>query len=110
MTDIEEILFPVEKTVFERSQGVFLDVSSCGSSVRWGVSVKVTSYRKDKKKYVNLIAVVESTDCTRAIKWDADESPTLFKKKVFRVINSLKAALRAVEKAEVVMRREKAKK
>lgn len=95
-------------TIYEKSRGIFLDIASCGSSIRWGVSVSKSKYNKKKPAYIHFS--IDMTDCSRSISWDADGSPTLAKKKLRRAIATLTDALRAVEKAHEVLRRENAKK
>lgn len=98
-------------TIYEKSQGVFLDIKSCGSSVRWGVSVERRSYKtKGSKKrsfHLDFDFSISMTDCSRSITWSADGSSALAKKKIIMAISAFQDALRHVEKADAAMKREK---
>lgn len=93
-------------TIYEKSEGVFLDLANCGSSVRWGVSVEKSRRRpynpvKNKhtgkwKDHYTRHCTVTLTDCTRTITW----SDPRMQKKVKAAIRSLERMLRAMQKAE----------
>lgn len=107
---------------YEKSAGVFLDLPSCSSSIRWGVSVAVSkrrAYRTTEdgprrqvppKAVTSFDFEIAMTDCTRTIKWDGDCSPRLTKKKLRTAIRAFQQALTAVQAAEKVVRRLKAQK
>ncbi len=73
-----------ETVLLETSNGVFLDMASCGSSVRWGVEVVRCDgcYKKGESPYhhLNISAQIAMTDCSRSISWDCDSVETGIKK------------------------------
>lgn len=55
-------------TLLEASSGVFLDIASCGSSIRWGVEVHESVSKKGERS-LSAETQVNLTDCSRAITW-----------------------------------------
>lgn len=94
---------------YEKSAGIFLDKASCGSSIRWGVTVGTSTYRrsKDRKRIrtVDFNFEIALTDCSRTVKWDGDLSPRLARKKLLRAIKEFQRALAAVTTATKVVKR-----
>lgn len=106
-----------QRRKFERSGAIFLDPSSCNSSVRYSVTlssgVTENSYdvdadkntkHKKPKRWTRLELNVGLTDCTRSIGWEAHSIP-LAKQKLARAIKTLQMAQRYILKAERLRRR-----
>lgn len=95
------------ETLYEDSQGVFLDLSSCGSSIRWGVVVKKITYKREgeEKTYYNFSGNVSLTDCHRAISWEGGHQRML--KKINVAIRSLQALRQSIKQAIKVMPKDK---
>jgi hypothetical protein len=96
------------KTLFERSGGIFLDLMSCGSSIRWGVSVARGRRRgvkkTDKNRYWHRIeATVSLTDCNRTITWSG--SPATMRKKLNRAIAALKNLRENIDRGDRIFRK-----
>lgn len=96
---------------------MFLDPSSCNSSVRYSVTLtsglSETSYNGDieknvkhrkPKRWARVALEVGLTDCSRSIAWEAHSIP-LAKQKLSRAIKTLQAAQRHILKAETLRRR-----
>ena len=97
----------MSKTLFDRSGGIFLDLQSCGSSVRWGVSVTRGRRRgvkkTDKNRYwYRIEATVSLTDCNRAISWSG--SPATMRRKLSRAIAALRNLRKNIDRGDRIFR------
>lgn len=77
-------------SLMEVSDGVFLDIASCGSSVRWGVEVE-EHVSKTGQRSVSANTEVALTDCSRTITWsDSDYGDGALKTQLKKVDAALR--------------------
>lgn len=94
--------------LYEKAGGSFLDIASCGSSIRWRCHA---SHRKPTEKtpcpQPQLQFEIDLTDCSRSIEW-VGYTPSVAKKKLRAAIREFQRALRSVEAAHVKIKAAKA--
>lgn len=75
--------------LFKQSGGEFLDVATCGSSVRWDIEVN-----HEKRDSIRVSTDVHLTDCDRRISWGGygEDGLGVMIKKLNVAIHSLNAA------------------
>lgn len=95
--------------LYEKSAGRFLDITSCGSSIRWGVALSGSKSKKTGKYSTRFHFDIGLTDCNRCIEWTAYQASTA-RRKLTQSIKEFEAALAAVNAAQKVARRVKASK
>ncbi len=95
------------KTLMEEFSATFLDPASCGSSVRWSVSLTEDSlYGENKGKIPTASFGIEVgiTDCNKSINWSAHDYD-LADKKLYRAIAELRKARVAIATAKKLYER-----
>lgn len=104
---------------FEKSAGVFLDLASCGSSIRYGVSMGIRKWRvnvpvkdgekrprkREWKHSLDFDFDLSMTDCSRSVTWTAS-SAALAEKKLRIAIRVFEQVLRHVHTAKIYGKRE----
>lgn len=97
------------KTLYDHTEGVFLDPQSCGSSVRCSAHVYV------KRGQLNINSFVELKDCTRVIEWSGYGSKgTLeIEKKLtvaIKALTNLRGAVRDAGRVYLAEKRKRSRK
>lgn len=100
----------MSKTLIDKSKGVYLDIHSCGSSIRWAISVKRSTKRKKGKLVEDDLsgsAECSLTDCHRWITWSDYGIPDIQLKKVSAAIETLTEYRELLKKAVKIYRKHK---
>jgi len=91
-----------KRKLIDKSKGVYLDIKSCGSSIRWAIHTERTVDRKKGKVVSDRMhssTECSLTDCSRWITWSDYGTPSTQLKKVTRAIKTLTEYQKLLQKA-----------